>query len=97
MTRTLVEFLRARYDDDERTYNYLNDMGEQGPYYFLLDDLAAKRRIIDLHSGDHECSVYDHHGDVDNFAWVTGSACSTMCLLALPYADHADYRQEWRP
>jgi hypothetical protein len=23
--------------------------------------------------------------------------CLTLRLLALPYADHADYRQEWRP
>ena len=23
--------------------------------------------------------------------------CPTLCLLALPYADHPDYRPEWRP
>lgn len=62
-----------------------------------LAEVDAKRRIVALHDSDHECSVYDHHGDVDNCSWVIGGGCSTVKLLALPYADRPGYRDEWRP
>lgn len=60
-------------------------------------DIEAKRRIVELHGGSHECSVYDHRGDVDNGHWcIDAEDCSTMRLLALPYAGHPDYREEWK-
>lgn len=62
----------------------------------ILAGCKAKRGIIKLHARDHECSTYDHHGEVDSCTWVI-DVCSTLQLLALPYADHPDYRQEWRP
>ena len=62
-----------------------------------LRDVESKRRIMELHDGAHECSTYDHNGEIDNCTWVTDwNDCSTMRLLALPYADHPDYRGEWR-
>ena len=78
----LVDFLYAR----------LNDPLLCTP----LRDLKAKRLIVELHTGDHECSTYDHNGEIDNCTWVLGD-CSTLQLLAIPFADHPDYRQEWTP
>lgn len=64
----------------------------------VLADVAAKRRIIELHTGGHECSTYDHNGEIDNCTWCIDSwDCSTLRLLALPHADHPDYRSEWAP
>ncbi|QFU87864.1 DUF6221 family protein [Amycolatopsis sp. YIM 10] len=73
-----------------------------------LDELEAKQRIIELHASrisiwwpDQEacevevCKVcseseYSPDGDVE-------APCPTVRLLALPYAGHPDYREEWRP
>lgn len=66
----------------------------------VLAEVEAKRRIIELHSVSegHECSTRDRHGDIDHCTWVMDSeACTTLRLLALQYAAHPDYREEWRP
>lgn len=63
-----------------------------------LRESRAMRRIVALHDGAHECSCYDHTGDVNNCAWVLdGDDCSTLRDLAEVWSDHPDYRQEWRP
>ena len=60
---------------------------------YVLADVEAKRRIVDLHTGEHECPR-----DGDNCGyWHEDEACTTLRLLALPYAEHPDYRQEWKP
>ena len=61
----------------------------------VLAECDAKRRIVELHTGEHECSVYDHDGEIDHCQYVLGD-CSTLRLLALPYADRDGYREEWR-
>lgn len=62
----------------------------------VLADVTAKQRIVELHSGGHECSVYDR-GEVDNCRWcLDGDECSTLQLLATPYADHPDFDPAWR-
>lgn len=71
----------------------------------VLAEVDAKRRVLDLHAGDHECSTIRHGVDwdgqsveeIDSCTWVLGGDCSTVRLLALPYAAHPDYREEWRP
>lgn len=120
----LVEFLRARLDEDARiaqaarvegdlTINFEPAGGEQehpGEGNLLahiaswdpgrvLAEVEAKRGIIDLHKSDHECSSYNPiHKEVDNCYWVIeGESCSTVRLLALPYADHPDYDPAWAP
>ena len=63
----------------------------------VLAECEAKRRIV----GEHHrsgvscptCSLGDEDGEV--VYWR--DPCPTLRLLALPYADHPDYRQEWRP
>jgi len=58
----------------------------------VLRECEAKRRIV----GAHE----QHPMQVDGFCrscGITDGPCATLRALALPYADHPDYRQEWRP
>ncbi|TKG58877.1 DUF6221 family protein [Prauserella endophytica] len=67
----------------------------------VLRDIESKRRIIDEHPLDsnalHEplcrtCASGTNDGDLEG-EWP----CPTLRLLALPYADHPDYQEEWRP
>ena len=65
-------------------------------------ECEAKRRIVALHGfaswdtpgGERRactsCGYYEDEPVVD---WP----CPTIRALALPYADHPDYREEWRP
>jgi hypothetical protein len=70
-----------------------------------LREVDAKRRILDLHEGDHECSTIrrgvDCEGvpyeEIDNCTWVLDGDCSTVRLLALPHAYRPGYREDWRP
>jgi hypothetical protein len=58
----------------------------------VLAECEAKRRVVELHRTDATdpevivCAVC-----------LYGPPCETLRLLALPYADHPDYRPEWRP
>lgn len=69
----------------------------------VLADVAAKRQIIELHSPDGDflpacktCSCAGALACMDCHETVEWP-CPTAKMLALPYADHPDYRQEWRP
>lgn len=131
----LVQFLRARYDEDEQAARAVGyERIETGEYmwnskYLLLQsgaggeskataefdgDLAdhiarhdparvlreveAKRRLLDLHEPGTQEYV---DGDVCMACTLTGDGpyypCATLRLLALPYVDHADYQDDWRP
>jgi hypothetical protein len=68
----------------------------------VLAEVDAKRRITDEHPNvnDGDCGTcitprwgYPTHGGASAAVWP----CQTLRLLALPYADHSDYREEWRP
>lgn len=98
----LIEFLNARLDEIEaRTH-----VGRR----YVLADLDAKRRIVADHlprpraSGLHGLWCTTCHDDPDPEGRdydVRPSArewpCLTIRALALPYADHRDYRDEWKP
>lgn len=74
----------------------------------VLAECAAKRRLVELH---HPIEVYErwnpngHCAECSDSGWeaaIDGASpvdfpCPTMRLLALPYADHPDYREEWKP
>jgi hypothetical protein len=75
----------------------------------VLAEIETKRRIIELHAigpcadgpkGVLVCGTCGPHGD-STAAWHGGDyawyPCDTIKTLALPYADHPDYREEWRP
>lgn len=59
----------------------------------VLAEVEVKRRIVDEH-GPNEyglCDVCVLNDDARR------APCPTLRLLTLPYADHPDYRGEWRP
>lgn len=61
----------------------------------LLARCKADRRIVEEHGDGGSycgvCAVGLWHLERESMP------CSTLKLLALPYAGHPDYRQEWRP
>lgn len=57
----------------------------------VLAECDAKRRIVGLHTDQH-----DDAGDPLSYDYPY-VGCTTLRLLALPYANHGAYRQEWRP
>ena len=86
-TPTLTDFLLARIAEDAewalREPRCECSVHEPGCAPRILDECEAKRRIVD--------KVYDVRG-------VAGIHLDEVLrLLALPYADHPDYRDEWRP
>ncbi len=53
----------------------------------VLAEVKAKRAVLELHKGGHECSVRDEHGEIDCCHWVLDEEdCTTVLLLAQPYA-----------
>jgi len=61
----------------------------------VLAEVEAKRRIINEHQQATPgwCATCDIPGDYKGLP----EGCMTVRLLALPYADHSVYREEWRP
>lgn len=58
----------------------------------VLAEVEAKRQIVALHEPvDDEPDGFCLHCDCDSWP------CGTIAALALPYADHPDYREEWKP
>jgi hypothetical protein len=61
----------------------------------VLAEVEAQRRIVDEIAPEVE-----RHDDQITAEWGgsnDGTAEKLLCLLALPYADHPDYRPEWKP
>ena len=97
----LAEFLAARVADDEEAAQAAvrwsegatewADAGEPDWQHIarwdparVLAECEAKRRIV-----EQLAPIAEETWDVD--------LGRVLKLLALPYADHPDYRQEWRP
>jgi hypothetical protein len=57
----------------------------------VLAECEAKRRIVELHSGDSDDMCQSYAG---NYVY---EPCPTLRALASVHADHPDYREEWRP
>lgn len=106
---TLTEFLLARITEDEAAGSDAPDSAEWGWWVGVamtslctrlpdtrrvLAECAAKRQIVAIHSGGHACQEPNTGGgSFTDF----GSDCVTLGHLASVYADHQDYREEWRP
>ena len=67
----------------------------------VLAEVEAKRQLLDLHEpGEMEyvdgdvCMVCENTDVGDEGPFYP---CRTLRLLAMPYADHPDYREEWKP
>ena len=104
-TLTLTDFLLARIAEDEHaaaspSLGDVTDLGEgmggrfglwsppkAAPGHWgnsrVLRECEAKRAVVELHPCD-DCGMGD-------------DPCRTLKILALPYADHPDYREAWRP
>ncbi|MFF4412134.1 DUF6221 family protein [Streptosporangium sp. NPDC001559] len=55
----------------------------------VLHEVEAKRSII--------AELWDEKDDFPTTWTASGTASAVLRRLALPYADHPDYRQEWQP
>ncbi len=105
----LVEFLRARLDEDaaelpdnlhlswcERAqeYVYAGAPCDCGNPDRVLREIEAKRRLLE--------ELRPLTAEADGIIWSEysshhGSEETLLALLALPYSDHPDYREDWRP
>lgn len=104
----LVAFLRARLDEDEQAARSAEDDGwEAEDVHSVSVDLAehiarhaparvlaevdAKRRILDAWP--------DSFGlwSADQADAAKTMKVAVLLLLAVPYAEHPDYRPEWSP
>jgi hypothetical protein len=89
---TLEEFLLARIAEDERHARAvkLPLFGATHPVTIrALAECDAKRRIVQAWHTDTDAWFGDDTG-WDGIGWC-------VQVLALPYAGHPDYREEWRP
>lgn len=106
----LIAFLRAQWDAEELTARRIAATrhgalivapgdGEQPPVFevrgdALLADIAMKRKLLDeilpKVTGMDEAidGEWGHHGYVSD---------DLLEVLALPYADHEDYQESWKP
>jgi hypothetical protein len=93
-------FLLARISEDEAMASNWSRFelrrGIPGSYAIkdrVLAESRAKRQIVGLHGIDRDgycaCCVYDSGG-------LDVRPCLTLRALAAVYADHSDYREEWR-
>ncbi|NUO57250.1 MAG: hypothetical protein HOV78_11330 [Hamadaea sp.] len=61
----------------------------------VLAECEAKRRIIGSHP--HRVDADDVVLCCETCTGYTGGHCPTTRALGLPYSDHPDYLEEWRP
>ena len=92
---TLTEFLLARIAEDETNDTTLVGVARKDWTVRWLAECAAKRQIVHLHSGPDYWKSPDFHLCVDSM--TNNDECDTLHALAMPYADHPDYRPEWKP
>ena len=98
----LIAFLRARLDEAQAAAEVDSTVPEPSfkagttwPFIapsFRLADIEAKRQIIDEAEGQVRLAAQANTWDNWRDGWLRA-----LRFLALPYADHPDYRQEWRP
>ena len=64
----------------------------------VLAECEAKRRIVERHSGTNwGAAPGDPYPMMCDECQDALWPCPTLRLLSLPYADHPDYDEEWRP
>lgn len=83
-------------DDQRRAYGVHISTFTSGR---MLWDIAAKQQIVDACVTAHakvERLVGEHETTEAGRAWRAGALLEVLRILALPYASHHEYRQEWR-
>ena len=91
----LTEFLLARIDEDHENadrYVSLFPEGDMAPLFRrVLRECEAKRRIVEELE-----AVSDDRERLADYDSVYGLRFAAQALAAV-YADHPDYRDDWRP
>jgi hypothetical protein len=59
----------------------------------VLAEVAAKRAIMEIHYN----GAPEHYTERCSLCDTVNEPCRTVLALAIPYADHADYDEAWRP
>ena len=93
----LAAFLLARIEEDEDCSRYRIGIGDRHGLWQceperILAECEAKRRIIEEHASTTRSDPCDAHNA--NYETIP---CDNLLYLAAVYADHPDYREEWRP
>jgi len=85
-----MERLDGREEKREADAQRMMDYVHRFQPDWVVDDIHAKRRIVDLAREARE---------TDGAGYATADAYmrDVLRLLALPYAEHPDYRDEWKP
>ena len=96
---TITEFIPARVDQDEGdAVAYWQDDGDEPGTWlgWVKADCEAKRRIVELHRpeafADDPALTFCAHCQRTAGEYP----CQTVRILATIWADHLDYREEWR-
>lgn len=96
--QTLTDFLLARIKEDEHSGLFRGH--SEALLARVLAEADAKRRIVERHRHPHPCreslvTVSREPGVAVEIEirWP----CEVLQLLALPYAEHPDYAESWRP
>ena len=87
-------------DGDDRMPNHITNWSLIYDPARVLREVEAKQRIIQVHHGQL-VEATNADGVERSGRWCAECdyetfPCRTLRLLALPYADHPDYQQEWR-
>jgi hypothetical protein len=102
ITTALHEFLLSRITEDERRVRDLGggmtDADAPMNPARLLYECTAKRMIVAVHSISPAAPTTDGAARQRERCAHDGTVypCLTLRALALPYADHPDFRVEWR-
>lgn len=94
----LTAFLTARLDEDEAAARAAMPTGGRRNGKMtqrrVLADIEAKRRIVAEFEQVHVDYRTAHTPTLEGQRL---GLLKAVAVLALPFADHADYREEWRP
>lgn len=105
MQPDLVEFLRARLDDDEAVARAAEGRVDELMGWIEVGIPEAERHVYRHDSArvlaevDAKRRIVDGQADADphsGYITATFTAEDALRLLALPYADHPDYDESWR-
>lgn len=104
---TLTEFLLARIAEDEAVAREAIDCGPEWVHEAMryganparvLAECEAKRRIVEYrYSWNLEAERMSEPPFGPIFEAKVSAADAVLRALALPYADHPDYDEVWRP
>lgn len=88
----LLSWVEFTTNQTERAENHINRWTPER----VIVEVEAKRRIIRWHFGQRDDTTpYGEPVTICHCGYDL--PCSTLRLLALPYANHPDYQQEWTP